>query len=85
MREANGGILLLTDLCLAMRSDPVGMISGLGEVATCVYGASRDVRLPGSACGSVPTFEGAREPDQHSGWDGTELVSARRLERANEW
>ena len=38
VREANGGIPLLTDLCLAMRSDPVGMIRGLGEVETCVYG-----------------------------------------------
>ena len=38
VREANGGIPLLTDLCLAMRSDPVGMIRGLGEVVTCVMG-----------------------------------------------
>ena len=38
VREASGGIPLLTDLCLAMRSDPVGMIRGLGEVVTCVYG-----------------------------------------------
>ena len=37
-REANGGIPLLTDLCLAMRSDPVGMIRGLEEVVTCIYG-----------------------------------------------
>ena len=40
MREMNGGIALLTDLCLAMRSDPVGMIRGLGEVVTCVYGSA---------------------------------------------
>ena len=38
MREVNGGIPLLTDLCLAMRSDPIGIILGLGEVVTCVYG-----------------------------------------------
>ena len=37
VREANGVIPLLTGLCLAMRSDPVGMIRGLGEVVTCVY------------------------------------------------
>ena len=30
LREANGGIPLLTDWCLAMRSDPLGMIRGLG-------------------------------------------------------
>ena len=38
VREANGGIPLQTDLCRAMRSDPVGMIRGLREVVTCVYG-----------------------------------------------
>ena len=38
MREANEGITLLTELCLAMRSDPLGMIRGLGEVVTCIYG-----------------------------------------------
>ena len=37
-REASGGIPLLTDLCLAMRSDPVGMIRVLEEVVTCIYG-----------------------------------------------
>ena len=37
-RKANGGIPLLTDLCLAMRSDPLGVIRGLGEVTTCIYG-----------------------------------------------
>ena len=35
-REANGGIPLLTDLSLAMRSDPVGGIRGLEEVVTCI-------------------------------------------------
>ena len=33
-KEANGSIPLLTDLCLAMSSDPVGVIRGLGEVVT---------------------------------------------------
>ena len=36
-REANGGIPLLTNLCLAMLSDPVGVIRGLEEVVTCIY------------------------------------------------
>ena len=31
MREVKESIPLLTDLCLAMRSDPLGMIRGLGE------------------------------------------------------
>ena len=29
LKEANGGKPLLTDLCLAVRSDPLGMIRGL--------------------------------------------------------
>ena len=37
-KEANGSMPLLTDLCLAMRSDPLGMIRGLEEVVTCIYG-----------------------------------------------
>ena len=44
-REANGGIPLLTDLCLAMRSDPVGMIRGLEEV-TCIYGPAVTYAFP---------------------------------------
>ena len=45
-REANGGIPLLTDLCLAMRSDPVGMIRGLEEVVTCFYGPAVTYAFP---------------------------------------
>ena len=37
-REASVGISNLIDWCLAMRSDPLGVIRGLGEVVTCVYG-----------------------------------------------
>ena len=28
----------MTDLCLAMRSDPMGIIRGLEEVVTFIYG-----------------------------------------------
>ena len=45
-REANGGIPLLTDLCLAMRSDPVRMIRGLEEVVTCIYGPAVTYAFP---------------------------------------
>ena len=38
LKEANGGMPLLTDLCLAVRSDPLGMVRGLGEVVTCICG-----------------------------------------------
>ena len=40
------GHTLLTDLCLAMRSDAVGMIRGLGEVVTCVYGSGVTYEFP---------------------------------------
>ena len=46
LREANGGIPLLTDLCLAMRSDPVGMIRGLEEAVTCIYGPAVTYAFP---------------------------------------
>ena len=46
VREENGGIPLLTDLCLVMRSDPVGMIRCLGEVVTCVYGPAVTYAFP---------------------------------------
>ena len=45
-REANGGIPLLTDLCLAMRSDTVGVISVLEEVVTCIYGPAVTYAFP---------------------------------------
>ena len=45
-REANGGIPLLTDLCLAMRSDPLGVIRGLGEFVTCIYGPAVTYAFP---------------------------------------
>ena len=34
LKEANRGMPLLTDLCLAMRSEPLGMIGELGEIVT---------------------------------------------------
>ena len=37
-RKVNGGMNLLTDLGLAMRLDPMGIIRGLEEVVTCIYG-----------------------------------------------
>ena len=45
-REANGGIPLLTDLCLAIRSDPLGVIRGLDEVVTCIYGPAVTYAFP---------------------------------------
>ena len=83
VREANGGIPLLTDLCLAMRSDLVGMIRGLGEVVSCVYGPAVRMRSQIHS-GGVSALGGAREPDQQCRWDGTQPVQTRRLESADE-
>ena len=74
-RQVNGGMPLLTDLCLAMRSDPMGIIRGLEEVVTCIYGSSGD---------GLPQLRGTLEPDKCVGWDGTQLVSARGAKGANE-
>ena len=46
LKEANGGIPLLTDLCLAMRSVPLGMIRGIGDVVTCIYGPAVTYAIP---------------------------------------
>ena len=46
MREVNGGVPFLSDLCLAMGSDPLGIIRGLGEVVTCVYGPAGKYAFP---------------------------------------
>ena len=45
-RKVNGGMPLLTDLCLAMRSDPMGIIRGLEEVVTCIYGPAVTYAFP---------------------------------------
>ena len=45
-RKVNGGMPLLIDLCLAMRSDPMGIIRGLEEVVTCIYGPAVTYALP---------------------------------------
>ena len=44
--EVNGGKLLLTDICLAMRYDPLGVVRGLVEVVTCVYGPAVSFSIP---------------------------------------
>ena len=45
-KKMNSGMPLLTDLCLAMRSDPMGIIRGLEEVVTCVYGPAVTYAFP---------------------------------------
>ena len=38
VKEMNGRMPILTDLCLASRSEPLGVVRGLGEVVTFIYG-----------------------------------------------
>ena len=45
-KEANGGTPLLTDLCLAMKSDPLGVVRGLEEVVSCIYGPAVMYAIP---------------------------------------
>ena len=45
-KKVNGGMPLLTDLCLAMRSDPMGIIRGLEEIVTCIYGPAVTYAFP---------------------------------------
>ena len=44
--KVNVGTLLLKDLCLAMRSDPLGVIRGFRELLTCLYGPAATFALP---------------------------------------
>ena len=44
--EVNVGMILLTDLCLAMQSDPLEETRGLGEVLTCAYGPTVTYAFP---------------------------------------
>ena len=45
-RKVNEGMPLLTDLCISMRSDPMGIIRGLEEVVTCIYGPAVTYAFP---------------------------------------
>ena len=45
-RQVNSGMPLLTDLCLAIRSDPMGIIRGLEEVVNCTYGPAVTYAFP---------------------------------------
>ena len=52
-RKMNGGMPLLTDQCLAMRLDPMGIIRGLEEVLTCIYGPAVTYAFPGVLDGTA--------------------------------
>ena len=74
--KANRGMPLLTDLCLAMRSDPMGIIRGLEEVVTCIYGPAVTYAFPDPPGDNVSSLGDALESHQRTGWCSAELVSA---------
>ena len=78
LKEANGGILLLTDLCLAKRSDPLGMSWGLGEFVTCIYGPAVTYAFPDPLV--VPYRYSVVHVSLISILDGTELKWCRQEE-----
>ena len=46
VRRHVGGMLLLTDLCLAMRTDPLALIRGATEFVTVIYGPAVTFAFP---------------------------------------
>ena len=80
----NGGMPMLTELCLAMRSDPMGIIRGLEEVVTCIYGPAVTYAFPDPLVAAYRNSVAQLEADKCVGWDGTQLVSARGAASANE-
>ena len=82
LKEAIGGMPLLTDLCLAIRSDPLEMIRGLGEVVTCIYGPAVTYAFPDPLMAAYRNS--VVKVSLISFLDGAELVQARRAEGADE-
>ena len=64
VRRFNGGMPLLTDLSLAMRTDPLALIRGASEFVTVIYGPAVTFAFPGAA----------PEPHISSGRKRAELV-----------
>ena len=46
MRRHVGGMSLLKDLCLAMRTDPLPLIGGATEFVTVIYGSAVTFAFP---------------------------------------
>ena len=67
----NGGVPLLTDLCWAMRSDPLGVIRGLEDVVTCIYGPAVTYAFPDPLVAAYRNSEA--QVSLISGLDGTAL------------
>ena len=71
MRRHVGGMPLLTDLSLAMRTDPLALIRGATEFVTVIYGPAVTFAFPGE---SVQEVGAAPEPHISSGRECAELV-----------
>ena len=74
----------MTDLCLAMRSEPYGDNPGAGGGRDLHLWTGRDVRVSRSSGDSLSLLRDTLEPHKYTGWDDTQLVSARGAEGTNE-
>ena len=83
-RKKNSGMPLLTDLCLAMRSDPMGDNPGAGGGRNLHLWTGRDIRVSRSSSDGLSQLRDTLEPHKCTGWDSAQLVSARGAEGANE-
>ena len=64
VKVVNGGMAFLSDVCLVMRSDHLGLVRGLREVVTCVYGLEVTYAFHDPL--SKPTIGSACERDYYS-------------------
>ena len=78
LEDTQSGMPILTDLCLAMVSDPLGMIRGLGELVTCIYGPAVTYAFPDPLVAAYRNC-GASELDKCARWDSAELVQTGRV------
>ena len=84
--KMNRGVPLLSDLCLAMRSDPLGEVRGMEEVVTCIYGQAVSLCLPDPLIADYYLLvTHINRLSVGTRWDGIKLVLLGVLESASEW
>ena len=69
---------------LGVEIGPNGNNPGAGGGRNLHLLTRSNIRVSGSSTGGLPQLCGTLEPDKCVGWDGTQLVSARGAESANE-
>ena len=74
-KKTNRGMPLLTDLCLAMRSDPMGIIRGLEEVVTCIYGPAKTYTFPDPLVTTYRLCNGSYQYTDGTAWCQQEVLT----------